>query len=49
MADLIAAIRQELSCAEVSDFRFGTASAILERLRELTADAGSERVRAEFM
>lgn len=38
-----------LSCAEVGDFQFGTAGAILERLRELPADAGPERVRAEFM
>jgi hypothetical protein len=37
-----------LSSAEEADLLFGTAAAVLERLRALQADAGPERVRSEL-
>jgi hypothetical protein len=37
-----------LSSANGGDLQFGTAPAILERLRKLPTDAGPERVRTEF-
>jgi hypothetical protein len=37
-----------LSGSEGVDLHFGTAGAVLERLRTLPTDAGVERVRSEF-
>ena len=37
-----------LSCTHERDFQFGTAPAILERLRNLPTDAGPDRVRTEL-
>ena len=37
-----------LAGSEGVDLHFGTAAAVLERLRAIPTDAGPERVRAEF-